>query len=727
MRQHSENIITKYFHISISNQILIAAGFGVFTGIYFGDICKIFAPIGNIYTMLLEVAVYPFLVSTLLSSLGKLSPKISKRLFEQGWPIYVFLVLLTFATLYILTLAFPIITTTLKPTPTGTQTNLLNMVVPDNLFAALAKNYVPAVVLFCILFGIMLQRIKSEQALFKILDTISNACVLFWDWLIKFAPIGIFASIAYMTGTIRPNQIEDVTEYLILFYLGVSLLAFWLLPALISAITDIPYRTILSMLRDALIIAVGTTLSILALPYIYKMVKTLLAKHRIKNSEQTNDIIETTLIVGYPFSQIGNFFVYLFILFATVYSNQPLKQTERLILPFASYLSSIGSPNTTVSSVEFLVRWLQLPPAVPILYDNLTLITDYGQVLVSVMGLAFLTIVVTFACFGLIKLQWEKIFTHIFLVAFLLIIFIHFFKHMIPNPSVQTYQRINAMTLDPALTRGVTVIFAPPFDETKVVPVNNTEDSLTRVQRTGILRVGYNTQVKPFVYLNTQGQVVGYDVSMMFALAQALKCKLEFVPFTWPYLINDLQGNKFDIAIGAIWASGNRLRDAILTDPYIKDANAFIVPRSRMNLFSDPEMLQSTADLRLGTYYEPFVTQLAINYIPNVKIFPLVTADDIAPAFANNNIDIAMWDQIISEVWSLGHPGFNVITVPGMSPPFLFAYMMQKNSPQLRLYINYWLDLVKNEGLLDNLYNVWMLGRSVDLEKPRWSIFNNKR
>lgn len=723
---HPENFISKHFHISLPNQILIAAVLGVIVGLFIGDLARIFMSVSNIYTMLLEVAVYPYIISSLLSSLGKLSPKLSFKLFQKGWWIYLLLILLTFATLWILTRAFPIATTTLKPTvpaeTTGTQ--LLTLIIPDNLFEALSNNYVPAVVLFCILFGIMLQRVKGENVLFKILDTISNACIEFWNWLIKFVPLGVFASFTYISGTIHATQLKDVVEYLFLFGFGAIILTFWLLPNIISSFTDIRYRTLMEEMRNALIIAAATTVSILALPYMQKMIQKMLSKRKIRHSD-AHDLTETTLLISYPFGQLGNFFIYLFILFATTYYNHPLTRLENWLLPVASYLSSIGSPNTTESAVAFLAGWLQMPKDIYNLYDSLSLITDYIQVLISVMGFTFLTILIVFSCYGLTKIRWHKFVTHLLLVAVVLLVFIHFFKNWVPNPGIKTYQRIVSATINPKITQGVTVTMQPAFDESKVAPVKTPEDTLLRVQRTGVLRVGYYPNARPFSYFNPQGQLVGFDVVHMYMLAKALNARLEFIPFNWPNLLNDLEGNKFDIAIGGIWASNERIQRADVSQPYIKNPSSLLVPKDKENNFSSVSRMQSLKNLRLGLYADPGVVQAVKDTLPNAQLIFVNNDDNITQAFKQNQVDTVLLQQIDGSIYALGHPGYVDIETPGIVAPFLVAYIVQNNSPQFLGFLNYWLDLMKNQGFTQEMYNRWILGRPIEFNVHRWSVWRN--
>jgi Na+/H+-dicarboxylate symporter/ABC-type amino acid transport substrate-binding protein len=711
---------------SLPIQIIIGAVFGVFTGILLGDLCSTLLPISDGYTMLLEVAAYPYIICTLLSSLGQLTPRLSLRIFKNGWIIYCLLILATFGVLIILAHALPAITTSLKTVSAPAKSeNFLMLVIPSNLFAALSNNYVPAVVLFCILFGFMLQRVKNEGALFKILNTISSACEEFWHWLVKFAPIGVFASLAYISGTMRAEQFKDLSEFIILCTVGSILLTFWLIPSLICSLTNIRYRALLYQLRTALLLAGSTTVAILALPYIKDAAKKLLAQKNIVDKE-SKDIIETTLVISYPLGHLGNFFIYLFILFASLYFNQPLTHWERFLLPFSSYFSSIGSYDTVINAIGFLSGWLQLPQDTSSLFDTVSVITHYGEVLASVMGFSFLTILVTFACYGQLKVRWRMFFTHIVLIAVLLTAFAYLFKNSLPDPSMKIYERINNYSIPLNQTKGVKVSFLPPFDEVHAKPAAPTQDLLFRIQQSGVLRVGYNPNDLPFSFFNSKGELVGYDVANMYALAQSMKVRLEFIPYSWDYLISDLQSDKFDLAIGGIWVSASRLQDADFSDSYLKIPLSFIVPKANEADFSTASQILSKKNLRLGSFKDSMVEQFAAHNLPNAKIivFPNLL-DQLHAAFINNEIDAAIWDQAGANVWVLGHPNYIAVVPQGLAAPYLMAYMVQKNSEQFVHFLNYWLELKKTDGFEERINNRWILGRSLGQETPRWSIIRN--
>src|SRR6516164_3100765 len=61
--------------------ILIGALAGVCAGIIFGERAQILEPVGSAYALMLQIAVYPYLLCALLVGLGRLTPGMARRLF----------------------------------------------------------------------------------------------------------------------------------------------------------------------------------------------------------------------------------------------------------------------------------------------------------------------------------------------------------------------------------------------------------------------------------------------------------------------------------------------------------------------------------------------------------------------------------------------------------------------------------------------------------------------
>ncbi len=70
---------------SLPKRIVLGAVLGIAAGIVLGDRAAILQPFGDAYGAMLQIAVFPYLLCTLMYSLGRLTPPMALRLLRAGW------------------------------------------------------------------------------------------------------------------------------------------------------------------------------------------------------------------------------------------------------------------------------------------------------------------------------------------------------------------------------------------------------------------------------------------------------------------------------------------------------------------------------------------------------------------------------------------------------------------------------------------------------------------
>src|SRR5262249_11368644 len=93
--------------IGLPAWLLIGAALGVLAGVAFGERTAVLEPIGPAYSMLLQIAIYPYLLCSLLSGLGKLTPAMAMRLLKASWVAYLFMWGLTLGSIWLAAQAIP--------------------------------------------------------------------------------------------------------------------------------------------------------------------------------------------------------------------------------------------------------------------------------------------------------------------------------------------------------------------------------------------------------------------------------------------------------------------------------------------------------------------------------------------------------------------------------------------------------------------------------------------
>jgi Na+/H+-dicarboxylate symporter len=709
--------------------ILIGAFAGVLAGVLFGQRTGILEPVGSAYAKMLQIAVYPYLVCSLLLGLGRLTPGMAQRLLRASWRVYLFMWALTFASIWLLARAIPA-----PPPPSivvaGTgpsEIGLLDLVIPANLVQVLAQNYVPAVVVFAIIYGLAIYKVERKAALLEVLEAIQAASVTIWRWIVRLAPIGVFALFAAFAGSIEPKNLAGLVLYVGLFLVGTLLLAFVILPAVIAAVAPVGHRELLRELQPALVLAVVTTLSVVALPYIQQAAERIASKASCPEGDERAGVIKTTLSLSYVLAQLGNYFIYLFMLYEAFDHKLRLTLAQQVLLPLWTLLSGLGSPSATVDGVVFLGGWLHLPPSVLEVFIETWTVTRYGQVVLSVMGFGFVTILIPLIYFD--KIRWPRrgAVRNFALVCALLggaAVAGTALRPLLLTPADNDLLRL---TLDDSLVRGLKVTLRRPGDD-QGDAASSDIPTVGSIQSSGVLKVGYSPMIIPFSYLNDKGDLVGFDIAYAYELAHDLHVRLELIPFDWQTLAHDLAERRFDIAMAGIYETDYRLQSLTVSRFYFQSPPALIVRSDRANQFLSREAIIAMPRLRVAVFDDPVLIPMLRFLLPNAEV-EIVTNYDQLPAIADR-IDGAFWTLQQAGSWAEVHPGYTAVAPTDMGTPILFVYLMPPGASSLRQYMDQWLELKASAAFRATQLDYWIKGKPRQSRLPRWNLydalFNNR-
>ena len=712
--------------VNLSIWVIIGALLGILCGAFFGQYTAVLEPIGATYVMLLQMVVFPFLVSSLLHGLGSLTPATAWRLFKSGAPFFLLAWIVVFAALFLLAQAIPESRppVVLKPGEGQGIAAFIALLVPSNPFIALTQNYVPAIVIFCIFYGIAIQGVAKKQSLLELLDAFRKASITIWGWVVKIAPFGVFALFADLAGTIQLQLIGSLLLYSGLFIGASLILALWTLPSLLAALSPVRYRDIMRELETALVVAVVTSLPITAVPHIIRVTQMLVEQRKVEDKE-SSDVISTTMAVGYPIAQLGNLFVIFFIFFAAYYVHLSVSGTAWLSLPTVTLLSTVGTPVSTVNAVAFIGQYLGMPADIKLLYVELMTLTRYPQVLVSAMGLAFVTILAAFAYYGLLRISAARIVASVAISIALLGGLTLASRAVEPYLIEKQGNPYLGFTLDPAL---IAAVRATVQRESAKMPQAQGSDpaapgsTMARIQKSGVLRVGFGPAVIPFSYVNKAGNLVGYDISLAYALARDLGVRIELYPVTdWETLIPALDANRFDLVLGGIYMTAGRLRDVTASGSYLETPPALIVHAKDAEKFVRRNTGSPSRGLKIAVFDDTIITNLAKRFFPEAT-FERVRDYD---ALIGSDFDAAVWTLIQAKAWAEAHNGYTAVVPPNSGAPLSIGFLMPPDSPAFQRYVNEWLELQRSSRFRDELDAYWLEGKPRKSKGPRWSILRN--
>lgn len=148
-----------------------------------------------------------------------------------------------------------------------TFSSIIEHVVPKSFIEAAAANDVLQIVFFSILFAIALTKVKGKhkETILNFCEGLSEVMFKFTGLVMKFAPIGIGAAIAFTVGHSGVGILINLGKLVLTLY-G-ALIAFFLLVFIpIMLIAKIPIKRFMMAVKEPALIAFSTTSSDAALP-----------------------------------------------------------------------------------------------------------------------------------------------------------------------------------------------------------------------------------------------------------------------------------------------------------------------------------------------------------------------------------------------------------------------------------------------------------------------------
>jgi Na+/H+-dicarboxylate symporter len=266
----------KLFKTSLAFQMAIATCLGLIFGLVFGDLSEVFAPYASAYIMLLKITAVPYLIGAIIHGVGQLSLSQAKVILKKGlifvlitWGVNIAMVYATYS-IFPKSKVTPITGYIAGNTP---SLNFAELLIPENIFYDLSRNIIPAIVIFSLLIGIALMRLKEKHVLIQGFQLLVEALTRITGWIAKITPLGTFLIIANQAGTIQFSTVKQVSSYIILYILCVSIVLFWIFPRIMSMLTAIPSYRWLQQTFPILLLAYTTNMVIICLPYIIELLK----------------------------------------------------------------------------------------------------------------------------------------------------------------------------------------------------------------------------------------------------------------------------------------------------------------------------------------------------------------------------------------------------------------------------------------------------------------------
>lgn len=381
----------KGFKISLAWQILTALVLGIVVGAVLHNqpdnrewlVTNILSPAGDIFIHLIKMIVVPIVISSLIVGIAGVGD--AKKLGRIGVKtILYFEVITTIAIVVGITLAnvfqpgtgidmstlatvdiskYEATTAEVQGGPHSLVTTILSLI-PQNIFASMAKGDMLPIIFFSVLFGLGLSSLPSEQRdpLVNLFRGISESMFKVTHMIMRYAPVGVFALIAVTIANFGFASLWPLAKLVLLVYAAILFFAFVVLGG-VARFCKLRITTLMRILKDELILSYSTSSSETVLPRIMEKMEAYGAPKAI-----TSFVVPT----GYSFNLDGStLYQSIAAIFIAQLYGIDLSLTDEIVLVITLMVTSKGIAG--VPGVSFVV-----------------LLATLGSVGIPLEGLAFI-------------------------------------------------------------------------------------------------------------------------------------------------------------------------------------------------------------------------------------------------------------------------------------------------------------------------------------------------
>jgi Na+/H+-dicarboxylate symporter len=264
--------------------------------------------------------------------------------------------------------------------------NFVEHVIPKSIFESMASNEILQIVIFSVFFGIAATSIGDyAKPVIRALQVVSHIILKMVDYVMKFAPLGVFGAIAAVIATKGLKIFGFYGQYLLFFMIGIFIL--WLVMFGVGyLILKERLPALVRRIAQPLLIAFSTTSSEAVFP---KLTEEL---ERFGCHEK---IVAFTLPLGYSFNLDGSM---MYMTFASIAVAQAYNihmdlgtQFTMLIVLMLTSKGIAGVPRASLVVVLATCSMFNIPPEGIALILPIDHFCDMFRTMTNVLGNALAT------------------------------------------------------------------------------------------------------------------------------------------------------------------------------------------------------------------------------------------------------------------------------------------------------------------------------------------------
>ncbi len=282
-----------------------------------------------------------------------------------------------------------------------THSSLRDLVVnifPSSVVKSMAEGNLLQIVVFSLFFALAICAVgQKAKPMMDLLNSLSEIMFKFTEYVMWFAPVGVFAAIASTIGSSGIGILKNYVKIVFSLYFALILFLIFII-IFVCKIVKIPVSGLIRVLKDPALLAFSTASSEAALPK---------AMEQMERFGVPKNIVGFVMPTGYTFNLDGStLYLSMAVLFATQLVGIDLSLQHQLIIMFALMFTSkgvAGVPRAALVVLAGTLSSLNYPLIGVAILLGIDQILDMGRTTVNLVGNCIATIFIA---------RWENEFDY---------------------------------------------------------------------------------------------------------------------------------------------------------------------------------------------------------------------------------------------------------------------------------------------------------------------------
>ena len=215
------------------------------------------------------------------------------------------------------------------------------------------------------------------------------------------------------------------------------------------------------------------------------------------------------------------------------------------------------------------------------------------------------------------------------------------------------------------------------------------------------LIVGTDATYAPMEYMDAKGNIVGIDIDIVNAIAEAAGFEVEYKNYGWEPLFPALDNEEIDFAVSSITIDEERKQSFDFSDPYFI-ANQLILVQESSDVASFNDLKEKKVSVQINTTGHKAVKKLLGKTNKNIvaaETMPLAISEMI-----NGNADAAVGDNAVVIEYKVNNPKVKLKTVEDDSfEKEYYGLMVKKGNQEIVDLLNEGIKKIKENGKLKDI------------------------